>query len=252
MMGRLIPLAACLVIALESGPALAQSADNRVRRFEVASIRVHENADDPSETNLLPGGRYEGRNVSLRKLIRQATGVDDEQMVGVPEWADSVRYDIEARTGETSQLQPDEFQRLLLGLLEDRFGFQFHPQTRAQSVFQLVAKKAGPKLKVHKGDGQPTMSVNGGPGRKVLLATGVSMRDLAGLLARQSHRPVEDHTELSGTYDVKLEWDESQAVESSLPSLFGAVEEQLGLKLVPGKGQAEIIVVDRVERPSQN
>jgi uncharacterized protein (TIGR03435 family) len=240
------------MIALGSGRVVAQAAADRASTFEVASIRVHENADDPSETNLLSGGRYEGKNVSLRKLIRQATGVDDEQMLGVPDWADSVGYDIEARTGETSQLQPEEFQRLLLGLLEDRFGFQFHRETRTQSVFQLVAKKGGPKLKVHEGEGQPAMSVNGGPGRKVLIATGVSMRDLAGLLSRQSHRPVEDHTGLSGTYDMKLEWDESQAAESNLPSLFGAVEEQLGLKLVPGKGQAEIVVVDRVERPSQN
>lgn len=252
MMGRLLPLAACLVIVLRSGSGVAQSAADRARTFEVASIRAHENADDPSETNLLPGGRYEGKNVSLRKLIRQATGVDDEQMVGVPDWADSARYDIEARTGESSQLQPEEFQRLLLGLLEDRFGFRFHRQTHTQSVFQLVAKKGGPKLKVYEGEGPPAMTVNGGQGRKVLIATGVSMRDLAGLLSRQSHHPVEDHTGLNGTYDVKLEWDESQGIESGLPSLFGAVDEQLGLKLVPGKGQADMIVVDRVERPSQN
>src|SRR5438067_7724097 len=77
--------------------------------FEVASIRPHQNADDPSETNFLPGGRYEGKNVSVRKLIRQATGVEDRQMIGVPDWADSERDDINATTADTARLQPEVF-----------------------------------------------------------------------------------------------------------------------------------------------
>lgn len=219
--------------------------------FEVASIRPHGNPEDSSDTNLLPGGRYEGRNISVRKLIRQATGVDDRQMVGAPGWVDSERYDIDAKTGDTARLRPEVFQKLLLVLLEDRFGFRFHWETREQPVYWMVAQKSGSKLKPHPDGGEPTMSVNGGT-RRVLIATGISMNDLAGLVTRQVGRPVQDHTGLPGLYDVRLEWDESQSMESGLPSLFGALEEQLGLKLNSAKGTVKALVVDNVQKPSGN
>ena len=233
--------------------AQARTADGTggVASFEVASIRPHLDPNDSSDTNLLPGGRYEGRNVSVRKLIRQATGVDDRQMVGVPDWVDSERYDIDAKTGDTAQLRPEVFQKLLLGLLEDRFAFRFHWETREQPVYWMVAQKSGARIKPHENGGEPTMSVNGGA-RKVLIATGISMKDLAGLMTRQAGHPVEDHTGLTGTYDVRLEWDESQSMESGLPSLYGALEEQLGLKLNSAKGTVRVLVVDTVQKPSGN
>ncbi len=83
---------------------LAQGPAGEQHAFEVASIRPHENAEDPSATNFLPGGRYEGKNVSVRKMIRQALGVEDTQMSGAPDWVDTARYDIEAKTGETATL----------------------------------------------------------------------------------------------------------------------------------------------------
>jgi uncharacterized protein (TIGR03435 family) len=245
-----------IVSGLSTGGLVAQEkvgdgASGRAS-FEVASIRPHENPDDPSETNLLPGGRYEGKNVSVRKLIRQATGVEDRQMIGVPDWADSERYDIEAKTADTERLQPEVFQKLLIGLLEERFGFRFHRESREQPVYWLVAPKGGAKLKRHPDGTESAMSVNGGATRKVLLATGISLDTLAGVLTRQAGRPVQDHTTLTGLYDVRLEWDESQSVDSALPSFFGAVEEQLGLKLTPAKGSVEVVVVEKVQRPSVN
>lgn len=252
-LGRLVLL--WTVSALTTGALFAQTRTgdgaSAVARFEVASIRPHQNPDDPSETNFLPGGRYEGKNVSVRKLIRQATGVEDRQMIGVPGWVDSERYDINATTGDTATLKPEVFQKLLLALLEERFGFRFHRESREQPVYWMVAQKSGAKLKPHQNGGEPTMSVNGGT-RKILIATGVSMETLAGVLARQAGRPVQDHTGLSGLYDVRLEWDESQSMESGLPSLFGALDEQLGLKLNSAKGTVQVLVVDNVQRPSGN
>lgn len=244
-----------IVSGLSTGGLVAQEkvgdgASGRAS-FEVASIRPHENPDDPSETNLLPGGRYEGKNVSVRKLIRLATGADDRQMLGVPDWADSERYDIEAKAAEPAKLQPEVFQKLLLALLEERFEFRFHRESRDRPVYRMVVQKSGAKLRPHAEGSEPTMSVNGGT-RKVLIATGISMEELAVTLTRQSGRPVEDHTALPGTYDVRLEWDESQSAESGLPSFFGALQEQLGLKLTPAKGMVEVVVVDNVQRPSVN
>ncbi|HKO19415.1 MAG TPA: TIGR03435 family protein [Acidobacteriaceae bacterium] len=252
-LGRQVVLWA--ISALTTGGLFAQTRTgdgaSGVARFEVASIRPHANPDDSSDTNLLPGGRYEGKNVSLRKLIRQATGVDDRQMVGVPDWVDSERYDINAKTADVATLKPEVFQKLLLALLEDRFGFRFHWETREQPVYWMVAQKSGAKLKPHQTSSEPTMSVNGGT-RKTLIATGISMDALAGLMTRQAGRPVQDHTGLAGLYDVRLEWDESQSMESGLPSLFGALEEQLGLKLTSAKGTVQVLVVDNVQRPSGN
>ena len=121
---------------------------------------------------------------------------------------DSERYDIDAKTGNTEKLQPEVFQKLLLGLLEERFGFRFHDESREQSVYWMTGEKGHAKLKPHKEGAEPAMSVNGGT-RKTLIATGTSMDALAGLLTRQAGRPVEDHTGIAGLYDVKLEWDES-------------------------------------------
>lgn len=245
-----------LVAGLGAGEFVGQQPtgdrSNTRATFEVASIRPHLNADDPSETNLLPGGRYEGVNVSVRKLIRQATGVEDRQMIGVPDWADSERYDIEAKTADTARLQPEVFQKLLLTLLAERFGFRFHRESREQPVYWMVAQKSGTKLKPHQNGAEPTMSVNGGATRKILIATGISMDTLAGVLTRQAGRPVQDHTGLAGLYDARLEWDESQSADSALPSFFGAVEEQLGLKLTPAKASVDVVVVDDVQRPSGN
>jgi uncharacterized protein (TIGR03435 family) len=256
MSPRGIMLWVAIALLPVSGWAAQQRPEDRAAgqaaTFEVASIRPHLDAEDPSETNFLPGGRYEGKNVSVRKLIRQATGVEDRQMLGVPDWADSERYDIEAKTADTARLQPEVFQKLLLALLEERFGFRFHRESREQPVYWMVAQKSGAKLKPHQDGAEPTMSVNGGGTRKILIATGISMDTLAGVLARQAGRPVQNHTGLTGLYDARLEWDESQSVDSGLPSLFGAIEEQLGVKLTPAKGSVEVVVVENVERPSGN
>jgi uncharacterized protein (TIGR03435 family) len=116
----------------------------------------------------------------------------------------------------------------------------------------MVGQKSGVKLKPHQVGVEPAMSVNGGGTKKTLIATGVSMDTLAGVLARQAGRPVQDHSGVTGLYDVRLEWDESQSMDSGLPSLFGVIEEQLGLKLISAKSTVQVLVVENVQRPSGN
>lgn len=229
----------------QTPPAVATSG------FEVASIRPHAGDDDHEETNLLPGGRYVGTNATVRKLIRLALGVQDEQILAAPAWIDKRRYDIDAKTESTARLEPPEFQRDLLALLEDRFQFRFHRETRERTVYWLAVPKKGPTLKESAGT-EPSMTTNANGTRKTLEARAISMNDLAGLLSRQTGRKVEDHTGLAGHFDVKLEWDDSQAPDTVLPSIFTAIQEQLGLKLNPTKGEVEVIVVDHLEPPSVN
>ncbi|HXS11077.1 MAG TPA: TIGR03435 family protein [Acidobacteriaceae bacterium] len=220
--------------------------------FEVASIRPHAGEDDHQETSLLPGGRYVGTNATVRKLIRLALGVEDEQILGAPGWIDKEHYDIDAKTGSTAKLQPPEFQRGLLALLEDRFQFRFHRETRERAVYWLVVPKGGMKLKEVGATEEASMSTNANGTRKLLEARAISMKDLAGVLSRQTRRQVEDHTGLAGRFDVKLEWDDSPEADAQMPSIFTAAQEQLGLKLNAAKGEVGVIVVDGVERPSAN
>jgi uncharacterized protein (TIGR03435 family) len=250
-----IPLAGPASVELLLGPRLQAQSPAGVASapavFEAASIKPHKNLDDGQETNLLPGGRYTGVNASVRKLIRLAFGVEEGQILGAPGWIDSEHYDIDARTGETTTLEPPEFQRLLLALLEDRFHLKFHRETRERPVYWLVVQKNGPKLKPH-GQAEGAMSDNSNGTKTVMKATKMSMQSLAGALSRQTGQTVEDHTGVAGDFDIELEWDSNQTPDSTGPSIFTAVQEQLGLRLNPAKGQVEAIVVDHVERPSEN
>lgn len=248
----LIVIGGLAILASDSPRMSAQTAPAAAAGFEVASIRPHGGEDDHQETNLLPGGRYVGINATVRKLIRLSLAVEDEQILGAPGWIDKERYDIEAKTGSSDRLEPPEFQRDLLALLQNRFQFRFHRETRERTVYWLVVPKGGMKLKNAIGTEEASMSTNSNGATKVLDAKAMTMRELAGALSRQTGKTVEDHTGLSGRFDVKLEWDESQAVNAELPSIFTAIQEQLGLKLNTAKGEVGVIVVDHVEQPSVN
>ena len=233
-------------ISAQTVPAAAPSG------FEVASIRPHVGEDDHQETNLLPGGRYVGLNATVRKLVRLALGVEDEQILGAPGWIDKERYDIDAKTASSARLEPPEFQRDLLALLEDRFQFRFHRETRERPVYWLIVAQGGMTLKASAATEEASMSTNASGTRKILRGGAISMTDLAAVLSRQTGRKVEDHTGMAGRFDVQLDWDDTQEPDASLPSIFTAVQEQLGLKLKATKGEVGVIVVDHVERPSVN
>ena len=120
------------------------------------------------------------------------------------------------------------------------------------TVYALVAAKSGPKLKV-KAEGEVTaMNTKGGPGTSQLIGTGVSMELLAGYVGNRLGRIVLDKTSLSDSYDFTLDWAPDQAPESSVPSLVTALREQLGLRLEPQKSPMEVLVIDSIDKPSEN
>jgi uncharacterized protein (TIGR03435 family) len=224
-----------------------RAADAPLPAFEVASVKP---APPPvggynSSMNMSPG-RLTATNVSIKKLMVHAYDVKDYQIAG-PDWLGTVVYSVTASMpADTTR---EDLMLMMQRLLADRFQLAFHRETREMPVYELIAGKAGPKLKpVEVGKGSTSFS----PGK--LTATGVPLRNFVEVLSRYLNRPVLDRTGLTGAFDFTLEFspdrkgsDEAGELPSGA-SLFTAIQEQLGLKLEARKEPIEILVVDRAEK----
>ncbi|HEX4278244.1 MAG TPA: M56 family metallopeptidase [Bryobacteraceae bacterium] len=235
--------------------------------FEVASVKPTPVARSGNEYGTyfrtLPGGRFSAENVPLLMLIARAYGVDRNQ-VSSGNWLRSDdRYDIESKANDQDpRLKAAEAAgraakqvlqaQMLQTLLEDRFKLAIHHETTVASGYALLVAKGGPKLKsateVRPGDG----SISAGKGRLSGQKAPLSM--LAGHLSSLMERSVVDETGIQGAFDFNLEWtaEETPANPSSAPSIFTAIQEQLGLKLEARREQTETIVIDHVEKPDAN
>ncbi|MGB2662896.1 MAG: TIGR03435 family protein [Candidatus Acidiferrum sp.] len=258
--------------------------------FEVASIKPNKVGNNMIRIMFSPNG-FEGTNATLQMLVKIAYGIDDNQISGGPNWLSTDHFDINAKMDSATadalhKLTEDEAkperQHMLQVLLADRFKLTFHRETKELSIYELVVAKNGPKLQEAKpGDTYP----NGikGPdgvgrpgvmrmGRGEVTGQGLPVSALARLLTQQLGRTVIDKTGLTAKYDFTLKWtpDESEAAmfrgadpgpqgststtsaDSSGPSIFTAIQEQLGLRLEAQKGPVEILVIDHAEQPSEN
>jgi uncharacterized protein (TIGR03435 family) len=245
-------------------PPAAMPADARAV-FEVATIKPSI-PDRPGKLFTVKGRQVITINTTLNDLITFAYGIHARQINGGPPWMESERYDV---TGQPeSQGQPNERQlrAMIQTLLTDRFKLTFHRETRELPIYAITVGTGGPKLT--KNDSNP----NGLPGLffrglGVLPATNATIGDLAGVLQTAVlDRPVVDKTGLQGRFDFMLRWTPDETQFSGLgvrvppasndpdapPGLFTAFQEQLGLKLDSTRGPAEVFVIDRVERPTEN
>jgi uncharacterized protein (TIGR03435 family) len=193
---------------------------------------------------------------TARTLIRIAFGTDDNRISGAPGWIGDQTFDITALTANHTEVTTTpQFQQLILSLLEDRFQFKFHCEQKEAPVYWLELAKPGvlgPGLKASAPSTQPNMSTNSNGARADMKVSKMSMADIAAALRSQAGRPVEDHTGLKGNFDFLIEWAPDETPTSVDESLFTVLKEQLGLKLQPAKGTSEMIVVDRIARPSAN
>ena len=240
-----------------SGQPSAQSQARDPLRFEVASVRQHPFAgDEPSNRRMYPGGRFVATATSVRTLLRIAFGTDDNRMSGAPSWVDKELFDINAITANHAEVKtPQDFQQLILSLLEDRFQLKFHREQKEGPVYWLEVDKPGrigPALKTSDPESQPNMSANSNGARTVMKATKATMADIAAALRRPAGAPVEDRTDIKGNFDFQIQWAPEETPESVDPSLATVLKEQLGLKLRPAKGEIEIVVIDEIAHPSVN
>jgi len=215
-------------------------------QFEVASIKP--SSASPDSSGFSTGhGRLVGTNVTLKRSIIGAYSVGPNQVVGGPDWIDSDRFDINAKAGDDAGDR--RLSLMLQSLLAERFHLVLHRETRPLSAYVLEVAKGGPKLENSAGEGSTTNS-----GRGTLAARGTTMERFAQVLARQMDLPVVNQTGLEGAFNFKLEWTPEAARQdaNASPSIFTALQEQLGLRLRAGKVPVEVLVIDRAEHPTAN
>jgi uncharacterized protein (TIGR03435 family) len=220
--------------------------------FEVASIKPHAGMAMRIGT-LISGNRMTFMAMSMENLISYAYELKGYQISGAPDWAKTERWDIAAKAEGDGVLGKDQAKQMTQTLLVERCGLKFHREQRELPVYLLMPAKGGPKLKESPPDAKGMLRMSGNQTVRITTTKG-SMKQLADQLSGNIDRPVLDQTGLTGGYDYKLEWkpDGAAAEDSSAPSIFAAVQEQLGLKLEPKKAPVEMLVVDQAVKPSEN
>jgi uncharacterized protein (TIGR03435 family) len=282
----LLALAAALavmapvVFGLLRAPAVrAQSqaaATSTPEGFELASLKPGDPSSRNTFMNVTPGGGFQASNMNLKFLIRFAYSVEDFQISGGPAWMNSEAYDVDAKPSPGAAVdirtmnvpQREEFQKRIQlkvqALLAERFKLTIHRESKDMPIYELVVAKNGPKLTAAApGEGKGPRGLRMRYGE--FQGSGATLPVLAQRLFLLTGRMVVDKTGLTGNYDFKLDFTpepgqmappppgiEKEPLPAPGPSIFTALQEQLGLKLQSAKGPVEVIVVDRVEKPSAN
>lgn len=259
-------------------------------RFEVASVKQNRDSGGTIGFNIPTPRRFTATNVSLRELIRFAYDLDSPRLVGGPDWIRDERFDVNAVADRdiptwTTAGPPSLVLSMLQTLLRERFRLETHRGTRELPVYALVRARPdgplGPRARVSTTDCEAMLAKTNGPqpppsspadpprcgmriGPGQMLLGGVPMARFASVLSPFAQRLVIDRTTLTGAYDVQLSWTPQRPPQGPPPpgapplppvdpdgaSLFVSIQEQLGLKLEPARAPLDVVVIDRVERPS--
>jgi uncharacterized protein (TIGR03435 family) len=228
--------------------------------FEVVSVKPSRPGCEVMSISS-PSGRFSARCTTLWGLIYNAFPVrPNSSFPGLPGWANSAAFDVDAKMGDEAlqalrKLPPEKqmeiSQQMRQAILADRFQLRVHHETREGQIYKLILAKSGFKLKEAPASDRDDGSSWGNG--KIQVNSG-SISRLTFVLGDVLGHDVIDETGLIGKYDIVLTWtpDDQQGAPDAGPTLFTAIEEQLGLKLVSAKGPVDVIVVDHVEHPSEN
>ena len=267
-------------LGIAAVPLVSQTNTQKKPSFEVVSIK--RSSGTPTVARGSRGNRITIPNATLRTLLQRAYQHPDgpplltNQIVGGPNWIDTDRYEIQATAaeGEGARIPPDQLALMFQSMLEERFRLKAQLEARELPVYNLLIGKDGSKLKLSEDQTPPlppaqraagggtairgaiggTISATG----RTMRATAVPMSRLVQALIQQLDRPVIDKTNLQGLFDFNLQFSTigpgaaPPAEENPNPSLFTAVQEQLGLRLESTKGPVEVLVIESVQKPTEN
>ena len=268
-----------LLLLLLSGiilPVAAQTAPAKTWAYDAISVKPNPSGID-GLTTVMRGDVYSGENMRIINMVSQAYDIKQDLIFAMPGWAAGAHFDVEAKmsaedTEAFNKLSPEAkkaaSQVLLRGILEERFHLKAHLETRQLPIYDLVIAKNGFKIKAATGD-PAARKVVMGPDDKplprfrdgMLNDQWTEMAGLAGQLTNVTHRLVVDKTGLKGRFDFVLLFTpdrdapsdaDNGTPQNEAPSLFAALEEQLGLKLQPNKGPVQTVVIDHVQQPTEN
>lgn len=257
--------------------AAASVASAQSFSFEAASVKPAAPDNPPGQgVSRAPGGRFNAVNAPLRFLIVYAYQLQGHQLVGAPDWIANERYDIVAKMeGDPPSIVTsgaDPMRLAMRTLLADRFGLVAHHETRELDIYALTMARPGGQpgrgLKASPEDcavtaararaAPPTPNADGFPpficgqswGRGRIQFAGYPLSLFANGLSQSVGRAVVDRTGLTGNWAFELVYASEPGPDSDAPSLFTALQEELGLKLESTKGPVEVLVIDSVQRPT--
>ena len=249
----------------ESKPPSPMAA-NADPSFEVATIKPS-NSNDAGKGFRLSGRNFSTLNTSLDDLIEYAYDVHLKQIVGGPDWMDKDKFDVGAVPDQEGSPSHEQLKIMVQKLLADRFQLKFHHDKRELSVYVLTVAEGGPKnlTKSDRTDDKFSIPIGPAPGGLMMSVSNGNMRDFSGfgLQGAVLDRPVLDQTGLRGRFDFVLTWlpggtefggrlPPSPPSDNPPPNLFTAIQEQLGMKLAAVKAPADVMVIDKAEKPSAN
>jgi uncharacterized protein (TIGR03435 family) len=289
---RLLLFAACtmlIVARLASGQGSSTTPPHPANRayvptftFDVASIRENKPSESftISVTSLPHASTFRATSLTAMDLIRIAFKFDSFQISGAPGWASTTRFDVQAKANSSvdeaiAKLSNDqarqEKQHMLQMLLVDRFHLKVHEETKEGQAFALTVMKSGPKFLETKPDTPDPAEAKDHPDQKMpslyqrgdgrrgyeFIAHGATMNSLAQVLEGQFQTSVSDETGLTGKYDFILQYngttlDDATDDDTVWPPLVTAIQDQLGLKLKATKAAVKILIIDNLDKPSEN
>jgi uncharacterized protein (TIGR03435 family) len=244
-------IATLLCVALAIGSAYGQPV---LPAFEVVSVRPNASGSLESNSGRVAGHRYTATNASLISLLRVAYGIQEFQIAGQPRWADVERYDIVATIPDGGR--PEDWRLMLQTLLRDRFKLVTHREQRSGPIFAMMVAKSGHKLTAADPSkcSHPSGSCgfNGSPTQ--VDGMSVTTGDLAARLSRSIGVMVVDKTGLESKFDITLQWTVEDQFRgrgaSASPTIFTAIQEQLGLRLESTTGPVDVLVINSAEKPA--
>lgn len=245
-------------------PALSLMDPKLEPGYEVATIKPTD-PDHARSGFTLQGRHVVAGNFTVQGMITLAYNLHPTQIAGGPDWISTDHFDMDILPDHEGLPSLEQARGIVRKLLADRFALKMHYESKQLSVYVLSVVKTGSKLTKSGADPSSPPGMGGPPG--TMMMRNGSMAEFAQVMQGVLDRPVLDQTGLKDRYDLKLRWtpDESQyggrvppqnpdnaATTESLPSLFTAIQEQIGLKLEAQKAPAKVMVIDSVEKPSAN